>query len=525
MTDVAIRSPATHAAPTDYTIPGAQELLPKSVAASMDGTAASTTWYPALQFVEPGGNVMVTAVSPTAFAAGASVDVSWFPHLAPQPVSTQFAGTIVDQFLVDSKTSTETSGSVVLTSGVTYLVTAQGTWSAWNAALEHGSPNADAIFPSALGGRVSTQVGIDTECAFAFHDTGSGFTLGHKTFWKFDTGSGLTYVTPQGGPYATPQPNYLYRYSVVGGGQVLKAQIGDIPGAFTDNYGKIQVTVYSTSGSGTGGGGGSLVPPDGSDHSILRVESGIPGWEARPNIVEADLSLSDNTTANSSTSQHGFLKKLDNNSAHFMDGTGAWSTPSGSGSSPLTTKGDLFGFDTANARIPVGSDGQVLTASSGASLGVAWAANVADWTVVTKTADESVASSATLQNDDELFFTATASAMYEIYLVIVYGSPAGAGTPDIKMAFGEDATARGVMTLIAYWSTANAANGSGFVGVGTDQTAIFGIGTATADRAAIISGFHLGNGGTFRFLWAQNTNNVNATIVRAGSVLRYRRVT
>jgi hypothetical protein len=47
--------------------------------------------------------------------------------------------------------------------------------------------------------------------------------------------------------------------------------------------------------------------------------------------------------------------------------------PSGGGS-PLTTKGDLYGFDSANNRIPVGSDTQVLTADSTQTLGVKWAA-------------------------------------------------------------------------------------------------------------------------------------------------------
>lgn len=41
--------------------------------------------------------------------------------------------------------------------------------------------------------------------------------------------------------------------------------------------------------------------------------------------------------------------------------------------SPLTTKGDVLGFSTVNARIPVGSNTQVLTADSGQALGVKWA--------------------------------------------------------------------------------------------------------------------------------------------------------
>ena len=44
------------------------------------------------------------------------------------------------------------------------------------------------------------------------------------------------------------------------------------------------------------------------------------------------------------------------------------------GGSPLTTKGDLYGFDTGNNRIPVGVDGTVLTADSTKALGVKWAA-------------------------------------------------------------------------------------------------------------------------------------------------------
>jgi len=40
---------------------------------------------------------------------------------------------------------------------------------------------------------------------------------------------------------------------------------------------------------------------------------------------------------------------------------------------PLTTKGDLYGFSTVPARVPVGTNGQVLTADSTATNGLAWA--------------------------------------------------------------------------------------------------------------------------------------------------------
>jgi hypothetical protein len=57
-------------------------------------------------------------------------------------------------------------------------------------------------------------------------------------------------------------------------------------------------------------------------------------------------------------------------------GAGATTTvtiPGGS-SSPLTTKGDIYGHSTVDARVPVGSDGQILYADSAQTLGIKWAA-------------------------------------------------------------------------------------------------------------------------------------------------------
>lgn len=41
-------------------------------------------------------------------------------------------------------------------------------------------------------------------------------------------------------------------------------------------------------------------------------------------------------------------------------------------SSPLTTKGDLYTYDTGNARLPVGTNGQILSANSAQATGLQW---------------------------------------------------------------------------------------------------------------------------------------------------------
>jgi hypothetical protein len=55
----------------------------------------------------------------------------------------------------------------------------------------------------------------------------------------------------------------------------------------------------------------------------------------------------------------------------FLKADGTFAVPASA--SPLTTKGDLFGHSTVDARIPVGTDGQVLTADSTQALGVKYA--------------------------------------------------------------------------------------------------------------------------------------------------------
>ncbi len=60
----------------------------------------------------------------------------------------------------------------------------------------------------------------------------------------------------------------------------------------------------------------------------------------------------------------------------FLRGDLTWATPpsgSGPGSSPLTTKGDLYTYSTADARLGIGANDTILMADSAAATGNKWA--------------------------------------------------------------------------------------------------------------------------------------------------------
>jgi hypothetical protein len=55
------------------------------------------------------------------------------------------------------------------------------------------------------------------------------------------------------------------------------------------------------------------------------------------------------------------------------------------GAPPLTTKGDLYGFSTVDARLAVGTNGQVLSADSTQATGLRWVSAVGGGNVTTDT--------------------------------------------------------------------------------------------------------------------------------------------
>jgi hypothetical protein len=76
---------------------------------------------------------------------------------------------------------------------------------------------------------------------------------------------------------------------------------------------------------------------------------------------EAQISFTDITTNNASTSKHGYLPKLPNDATKFIDGTGAWSVPSsGRGSS-----GGKGGFSLTNLSVSSDAAPHLRAGSSG----------------------------------------------------------------------------------------------------------------------------------------------------------------
>jgi hypothetical protein len=89
---------------------------------------------------------------------------------------------------------------------------------------------------------------------------------------------------------------------------------------------------------------------------------------------------------------------------------------------PLTTKGDLFGFDTADARIPIGTNGHILTADSTQSLGLKWAAPAGGGKVlqvVSATYSTEVNVASTTYTDTGLSLAITPSAATSKILILV----------------------------------------------------------------------------------------------------------
>lgn len=139
---------------------------------------------------------------------------------------------------------------------------------------------------------------------------------------------------------------------------------------------------------------------------------------------------------------------------------------------------------------------------------------------VRKTADESVTSSAVLQNDDQLLYAIPAAGTYVIDLWLQVTSAANAAG-DIGIAFTYPT---GTITTFVFGAdtTLASAHASSSVEVRSDAftsgTLFATFGASTAGTSIYVHAVLVATAsGTLQLQWAQQASNVNATTVKAGS--------
>lgn len=125
--------------------------------------------------------------------------------------------------------------------------------------------------------------------------------------------------------------------------------------------------------------------------------------------------------------------------------------------SPLTTKGDLLGYSTVNARLAVGTDGQVVTADSTQALGIKWATPT----------------------------TGTVTAVSVVSANGLAGSSSGGATPALTLSTTVTGILQGNGTAISAAST----TGTGAVMLAASPTTT---GILTADSATFASAVAIG---------------------------------
>ena len=123
-----------------------------------------------------------------------------------------------------------------------------------------------------------------------------------------------------------------------------------------------------------------------------------------------------------------------------------WATPSGA---PTTTKGDISGFSTTQSRIPIGSNFNTLQAKSSEALGLSWSPS--STSVLTTAGDMLYASSANTlarlaKGSDNQILTMNGSALN-------WETPAASGT--VKHTHGDDTDAEGGLMATMYTKKPN----------------------------------------------------------------------
>lgn len=211
---------------------------------------------------------------------------------------------------------------------------------------------------------------------------------------------------------------------------------------------------------------------------------------------------------------------LDTNTQYKASSTTTWTVSGGGGGSGLLAAqdegvaiGDIATINFAGAGVTAARAGTVGT--------ITIPGGVAPSALVVKAADEAVASSTTLQNDNELFLPLGAN---EVWMVTgTYFFDSASSTPGAKIGLTVPSGASVLWDTPTNWGLAAGSS----TGIGLTAASTFAVSLLSTSTNPITLRYRVTNGatpGNFQLTWAQNVSNSTATNLRKYSVLAALRI-
>lgn len=197
-----------------------------------------------------------------------------------------------------------------------------------------------------------------------------------------------------------------------------------------------------------------------------------------------------------------------------VDTKGRITSASSSGST-LTTKGDILGFSTTTARIPVGTNGQVLTADSTQALGVSW--TTANGTTITNAATANLTrtggSGADSNPDPSLSVSLEAGHVYQFTIVVkLYAPSAG-----VYFGVGYTGTVGSGFWMSVYGPGPGQANGGVNGTYSINAQSVYASGIDVQSVTVINGSIQTTTSGTLSFTWGNSGAGGNSMTRYAGA--------